>query len=113
MQVRVWYFQEVLSGGLLAQNLDFKRYIDSAEEFICNCVGIGNNNVMKTKGGLLWFKGFGNLQYVNSASFVISAYADYIAAAKLNLVCSGGALAPPQLIKFAQSQVAWIHNYIS
>ncbi|GJR84538.1 endoglucanase 14-like protein [Tanacetum coccineum] len=100
--------REVLSGGLHAKKLDFKRYIDNAEEFICNCVGIGNSNVMKTKGGLLWFTGFGNLQYVNSASFVISAYADYIAAAKLNLVCSGGTLAPPQLIRFAESQMDYI-----
>ncbi|GKE03943.1 endoglucanase 14-like protein, partial [Tanacetum coccineum] len=70
--------KEVLSGGLLAKNLSFKRYIDSAEEFICNCVGIGNNNLTKTKGGLLWFTSFSSLEYLNSASFVTSAYADYV-----------------------------------
>nr|GEX23384.1 endoglucanase 14 [Tanacetum cinerariifolium] len=55
----------VLSSGLLMINLAFKRSIDSAKEFIC----------------------FDSLQYVNSASFVTSAYAAYNL--KVSLRCSG------------------------
>ncbi|EYU26799.1 hypothetical protein MIMGU_mgv1a020424mg [Erythranthe guttata] len=81
---------------------------NSAEQFICNCIQKGNGNFQKTKGGLLWFLPWSNLQYVNSASFIMSAYADYLSKARATLRCAGGAVGPNDLISFARSQVDYI-----
>ncbi|KAL7108876.1 hypothetical protein ACP275_06G140700 [Erythranthe tilingii] len=81
---------------------------NSAEQFICNCIQKGNGNVQKTNAGLLWFLPWSNLQYVNSASFIMSAYADYLSKAISTLRCAGGTVGPNDLISFARSQVDYI-----
>lgn len=78
---------------------------NNAEQFICNCLNMGSSNVQKTSGGFLWFLEWDNLQYVTSASFLVAAYADTLAATKTTIRCPNGEVGPQDLIKFAQSQV--------
>ncbi|KAK6156120.1 hypothetical protein DH2020_010368 [Rehmannia glutinosa] len=91
--------------GKIPGNGNLDQLKKSGEEYICNCIQKGNSNVQRTNGGLLWFQEWDNLQYVTSASFIIVAYADSLAATKNILQCPGGAVRPDDLITFAQSQV--------
>ncbi|KAK4436501.1 protein ESKIMO 1 [Sesamum alatum] len=84
------------------------EYKNNAEQYICNCIQKGNSNVPRTNGGLLWFLEWDNLQYVTSASFIITAYARSLAAARTTLRCAAGDVAPHDLISFARSQVDYI-----
>ncbi|KAK6135800.1 hypothetical protein DH2020_030495 [Rehmannia glutinosa] len=94
--------------GKIPGNGNLDQLKKSGEEYICNCIQKGNSNVQRTNGGLLWFQEWDNLQYVTSASFIIVAYADGLAATKNNLQCTGGVVRPQDLIAFAQSQVDYI-----
>ncbi|KAI3458531.1 hypothetical protein Pfo_015194 [Paulownia fortunei] len=81
--------KSVLEGKISGNgNLDQLR--NDAEQYICNCIQKGSNNVQRTSGGLLWFQEWNNLQYVTSATFIITAYADSLAATKGILQCPGG-----------------------
>ncbi|GER25632.1 endoglucanase 13 [Striga asiatica] len=68
----------------------------------------GNNNVPKTNGGLLRFLEWANLQYVTSASFIITAYSDFLNITKSTIQCNNGIVQPQELIAFAKSQVDYI-----
>ncbi|KAK3042877.1 hypothetical protein RJ639_001150 [Escallonia herrerae] len=89
-------------GGKLSE------YKNSAEQFICNCIQKGSNNVQATSAGLLWWQGFNNLQYVTTAAFVTTTYADTLTATKKTLQCPGGSVKPEDLITFVKSQVDYI-----
>ncbi|KAJ8542071.1 hypothetical protein K7X08_016937 [Anisodus acutangulus] len=84
------------------------EYKKNAEEFICNCIQKGNNNVKKSNGGLLRWQPWNNLQYVTAASFVITSYADTLSATKNSMQCTSGKVEPLQLITFVKSQVDYI-----
>ncbi|XP_055809299.1 endoglucanase 14-like [Solanum dulcamara] len=84
------------------------EYKKNAEEFICNCIQKGNNNIKKTNGGLLWWQPWNNLQYVTTATFVITSYANTLSATKNSIQCTSGNVEPSQLINFVKSQVDYI-----
>ncbi|KMT18186.1 hypothetical protein BVRB_2g023590 [Beta vulgaris subsp. vulgaris] len=84
------------------------EYKSEAEQFLCNCIEKGNNNIYKTSGGLLWFNDWDNLQYTSTATFVITIYADYLFASEKSLNCPSSLVNPPDLIAFAKSQVDYI-----
>uniref|UniRef100_A0A0V0HTF6 Endoglucanase n=1 Tax=Solanum chacoense TaxID=4108 RepID=A0A0V0HTF6_SOLCH len=84
------------------------EYKKNAEEFICNCIQKGHNNIQKTNGGLLWWNYWNNLQFVTTATIVITTYADTLSATKNSLQCSSGNVEPLQLINFVKSQVDYI-----
>ncbi|PWA83709.1 glycoside hydrolase family 9 [Artemisia annua] len=86
----------------------FGKYQQKAEFFMCSCVGKSNHNVQKTPGGLIFRQRWNNLQFVTSASFLLTVYADYLTSARRNLQCSSGTITPPQLLAFAKSQVDYI-----
>ncbi|KAL6503765.1 hypothetical protein OROGR_025688 [Orobanche gracilis] len=95
--------------GKISGNGNLGQFKNNAEAFICNCIQKGNSNVPKTDGGLLWFMEWDNLQYVTAASFLITAYADFLAKTMSVIRCSGGAaIGPHDLIDFAKSQVDYI-----
>ncbi|KAK6145518.1 hypothetical protein DH2020_022338 [Rehmannia glutinosa] len=79
----------------------------NADQYICNLIQKGKNNVPKTNGGLLWFLQ-GNNQYVTSATFLITAYADFLARNKKTIQCLFGVVGSQDLINFARSQVDYI-----
>ncbi|PON95120.1 Glycoside hydrolase [Trema orientale] len=68
-----------------------------AEQFICNCLQKGDNNIKMTPGGLLWFKPWNNLQYTNTAAFIATIYSKYSGSHSSSIVCSSGVVQPSDL----------------
>ncbi|XP_023750430.1 endoglucanase 6 [Lactuca sativa] len=86
----------------------FGKYQEKAEFFMCSCLGKSSQNVQTTPGGLIFRQRWNNLQFVTSASFLLTVYSDYLTSAGKNLHCSSGAVAPSELLSFAKSQVDYI-----
>ncbi|KAJ9706166.1 hypothetical protein PVL29_001630 [Vitis rotundifolia] len=86
----------------------FQQYQQKAEFFMCSCLGKGTKNIQKTPGGLLYRQPWNNMQFVTSASFLVTVYSDYLASAGKNLNCAAGSVSPSGLISFAKSQVDYI-----
>ena len=80
------------------------NYKNQGEQFICNVIQQGSNNVKKTNAGALWWDPFNNLQYTTSALFLTASYSDSLSAAKDSLNCPAGSISPDDLISFARSQ---------
>lgn len=83
----------------------FGEYQQKAESFMCSCLGKGTRNVQKTPGGLIFRQRWNNMQFVTSASFLLTVYSDYLASARKNLNCASGSVSPSELLSFAKSQV--------
>uniref|UniRef100_A0A166CQ50 Endoglucanase n=1 Tax=Daucus carota subsp. sativus TaxID=79200 RepID=A0A166CQ50_DAUCS len=71
-------------------------------------VAKGSRNVQKTPGGLIFKQRWNNLQFVTSASFLMTVYSDYLTSARKTLRCPSGNVQPSQLLSFAKSQVDYI-----
>lgn len=86
-----------------------KRYQQKAEYFMCSCLGKGTRNVRRTPGGLLFRQRWNNLQFVTSASFLMTVYSDYLSSHSGRYVrCASGNATPLDLINLAKSQVDYI-----
>ncbi|XP_042003078.1 endoglucanase 6-like [Salvia splendens] len=86
----------------------FEKYQEKAEFFMCSCLGKGNRNAQKTPGGLIFRQRWNNMQFVTSASFLVTVYSDYLTSAGKSLRCASGNVSPSQLLSFAKSQVDYI-----
>uniref|UniRef100_A0A0D6R7H6 Endoglucanase n=1 Tax=Araucaria cunninghamii TaxID=56994 RepID=A0A0D6R7H6_ARACU len=85
-----------------------RQYQDKAEYFLCACVQKGNQNVQRTPGGLLFWQKWNNIQFVTSASFLISVYSDYLTSAGNSLKCPQGSVQPSELLAFSKSQIDYV-----
>lgn len=83
----------------------FEEYQEKAEFFMCSCLGKGNRNAQKTPGGLIFRQRWNNMQFVTSASFLMTVYSDYLTSAGKSLRCASGIVSPAELLSFAKSQV--------
>ncbi|KAG1339079.1 Endoglucanase 13 [Cocos nucifera] len=99
---------EFILEGKVSNNGTWSQYKSNADQFICNVVQKGNNNVKMSPGGMLWWQPWNNFQYTTSAMLVLAAHADHLAIANAKLDCSGGSLASKDLISFVRSQVDYI-----
>ncbi|KAK4748670.1 hypothetical protein SAY87_015256 [Trapa incisa] len=86
----------------------FQKYQQKAEFFMCSCLGKGTRNVQRTPGGLLFRQRWNNLQFVTSASFLLSVYSDYLTSSGRSLSCASGNVSPAALVSFAKSQIDYI-----
>lgn len=86
----------------------FEKYQEKAEFFMCSCLGKGNRNAQKTPGGLIFRQRWNNMQFVTSASFLMTVYSDYLTSAGKSLRCASGNVSPAELLSFAKSQVDYI-----
>ncbi|CAI9094296.1 OLC1v1030011C1 [Oldenlandia corymbosa var. corymbosa] len=86
----------------------FQQYQQKADYFMCSCMGKGNQNVQRTPGGLIFRQSWNNLQFVTSASFLMTVYSDYLSSAHKSLKCASGYVSPAELLSFAKSQVDYI-----
>ncbi|KAL7122841.1 hypothetical protein ACP275_01G069300 [Erythranthe tilingii] len=86
----------------------FGKYQEKAEFFMCSCLGKGNRNAQKTPGGLIFRQRWNNMQFVTSASFLMTVYSDYLTSAGKSLKCASGNVSPTELLSFAKSQVDYI-----
>lgn len=88
-----------------------ERYKEKAENFMCSSVGKGRRNVRRTPGGLLFRQRWNNLQFVTSASFLLSVYSDYLSSnggVSRSIKCPSGKVEHSELISLAKSQVDYI-----
>ncbi|GLJ38308.1 hypothetical protein SUGI_0780040 [Cryptomeria japonica] len=83
-------------------------YQEKAEYFLCACMQKGNRNVQRTPGGLLYVQKWNNIQFVTSASFLLSVYSDYLTSAGKSVQCPMGSVQPSELLALAKSQVDYI-----
>ncbi|PKI77918.1 hypothetical protein CRG98_001710 [Punica granatum] len=86
----------------------FEKYQQKAEYFMCSCIGKNMRNVQRTPGGLLFRQRWNNLQFVTSASFLMTVYSDYLASSGRSLRCASGNVPASALLSFAKSQVDYI-----
>uniref|UniRef100_A0A0D9WDV8 Endoglucanase n=1 Tax=Leersia perrieri TaxID=77586 RepID=A0A0D9WDV8_9ORYZ len=88
-----------------------KRYRDNAEFFVCSCVGKSGAgaNVPRTPGGVMYHQRWNNLQFVTSASFLLTVFADFSSVSGRGAVrCPAGPAQPYDILKFVKSQVNYI-----
>ncbi|KAL5228944.1 hypothetical protein ABZP36_017209, partial [Zizania latifolia] len=86
-----------------------QRYRQLADFFACSCIGKGSVNVERSRGGMMYHQTWNNIQFVTSASFLLAAYSDHLAAAGNGAVqCPAGTAAPSELLAFTKSQVDYI-----
>ncbi|KAM7270622.1 hypothetical protein ACFE04_029836 [Oxalis oulophora] len=78
------------------------------EQFLCNLVGKGNNNVKRTPGGGLYWMPQNDLQYTTSALFLASTYAKTLKYKRTSLRCNGGYVSSHDLVSFVKYQVDYI-----
>ncbi|KAH6804380.1 glycosyl hydrolase 9C2 [Perilla frutescens var. frutescens] len=86
----------------------FEKYQEKAEFFMCSCLGKGTRNAQKTPGGLIFRQRWNNMQFVTSASFLMTVYSDYLTSAGKSLRCANGNVSPAELLSAAKSQVDYI-----
>ncbi|KAK9698466.1 hypothetical protein RND81_08G106200 [Saponaria officinalis] len=86
----------------------FEKYQQKAEYFMCSCLGKGSRNVQKTPGGLIFRQRWNNMQFVTSASFLLTVYSDYLSSARQSMQCSGMNVPPSELFSTAKTQVDYI-----
>lgn len=86
-----------------------EQYRSKAEHYLCACLNKNNKtNVQRTPGGLLYIRQWNNMQYVSTASFLLTVYSDYLRASNQRLRCDLETLDPQDLLSFAKSQVDYI-----
>ncbi|XP_052177295.1 endoglucanase 11 [Diospyros lotus] len=86
-------------------------YRAKAEYYICSCLGknTAGNNVERTPGGLLYVRQWNNMQYVSSASFLLSVYSRLLQKSNGKLLhCHAGVANPEDLLDLAKAQVDYI-----
>ncbi|XP_020266990.1 endoglucanase 11-like [Asparagus officinalis] len=108
---------QVLAAKLLVEDKSasehkeiLNQYKSKAEFYLCSCLNlnINNSNVHWTPSGLLYIRRWNNMQYVVSATFLLTVYSDYLQNSNQTLQCPKGSLQPHQLLSFAKSQVDYI-----
>ncbi|CAJ1971436.1 unnamed protein product [Sphenostylis stenocarpa] len=86
-----------------------KQYRSQAEHYLCACLNLNNvSNVERTPGGLLYTRQWNNMQYVATASFLLTLYSDHLLATHQKLLCQKGVVGPHEMFAFAKSQVDYI-----
>lgn len=86
-----------------------KQYRSKVEHYLCACLNLNNvSNVERTPGGLLYVRQWNNMQYVATASFLLTVYSDHLLAVDQKLHCQKGEVGPHEMLAFAKSQVDYI-----
>ncbi|KAJ7557448.1 hypothetical protein O6H91_05G127300 [Diphasiastrum complanatum] len=95
-------------GGKYTNTL--RAYQFKAEYFLCACLQKNNGaQVQRTPGGLMYVRAWNNMQYVTTASFLLTVYSDYLSSTRQQLQCSGSyGVDPSELLSLARSQVDYI-----
>ncbi|XP_078169682.1 cellulase 3 [Carex rostrata] len=94
---------------LLQKNQDVSEFRGHAEKFMCSILpNSPSMSVTYTPGGLLYKMTGSNLQYVTTASFLMSVYAKSLRFSKQTFQCGGMAVNPSLLREVAKKQVDYI-----
>ncbi|KAK8946837.1 Endoglucanase 13 [Platanthera zijinensis] len=99
----------LMKGGSEPYNATLKQYQAKAEFFLCASLQKNHGyNVPLTPGGLLYFDGWNNMQYVSANAFLMAVYADYLSLTNSNLNCPDGQVTPHEILMFSKSQADYI-----
>ncbi|RWW25093.1 hypothetical protein GW17_00010587 [Ensete ventricosum] len=89
-----------------------EQYRSRGQHYVCSCLGLNTDgsNVRRTPGGLLFVRQWNNMQYVASASFLLTVFADHLAmsSGEPELHCPRGSLSPADMLSFVKTQVDYI-----
>ncbi|KMT08080.1 hypothetical protein BVRB_6g143330 [Beta vulgaris subsp. vulgaris] len=87
-----------------------EEYHSKAKYYLCSCLNKNKNgsNVERTPGGLLYVRQWNNMQYVSSATFLLTIYSDFIRSTNQVLQCPEGPVNHEDMFNFAKSQVDYI-----
>ncbi|URE36445.1 Endoglucanase [Musa troglodytarum] len=89
-----------------------EQYRARGQHYLCSCLGLNANgsNVRRTPGGLLFVRQWNNMQYVASASFLLTVFADHLATSsgEPELHCPRGSPSPQDILSFVKAQVDYI-----
>lgn len=87
-----------------------EQYRSKAEYYICSCLNKNKDgdNLERTPAGLLYVRQWNNMQYVSTASFLLSIYSDFLRNTNQKLNCHGGTVEHEEILNFAKSQVDYI-----
>ncbi|CAN4109909.1 unnamed protein product [Withania somnifera] len=85
-----------------------EQYRSKAEHYICSCLNKNNGsaNVERTPGGLLYVRQWNNMQYVSTATFLLTIYSDFLEKSNQKISCHGGIVDHEELFNFAKSQLS-------
>lgn len=87
-----------------------EQYRSKAEYYICSCLNQNDNgnNVERTPAGLLYIRQWNNMQYVSTASFLLTVYSNLLQTTNQNLTCHAGTVGHEEILSFAKSQIDYI-----
>ncbi|KAG0568289.1 hypothetical protein M758_6G007900 [Ceratodon purpureus] len=103
--------QVLLAESVLQGVKGLQGYKDRADGFICAVLPRSispRNQVQYTPGGMVFSMGQLSLQYVTTASFLLTTYAKYLSAARRTLDCGGRQVTPAEIFSVAHRQVDYI-----
>ncbi|XP_077229605.1 endoglucanase 20-like [Tasmannia lanceolata] len=102
--------QALLTKDYVAGNTKLSRYKSDMDSFICSLMpGSSTVQIRTTTGGLLYIRDSSNLQYVTSASLILTVYSKNIHEAGIGgIQCSSLYFSTIQIRAFAKSQVDYI-----
>lgn len=106
------FFQLLMAGKGGRYTSVFEGYQEKAEFFMCSCLGKGTRNAQRTPGGIIFRQRWNNMQFVTSATHLMTVYSDYLTSAGKFLKCVSGYVSPSELFSFAKSQVLAYTNII-
>ncbi|KAJ7964806.1 Endoglucanase [Quillaja saponaria] len=87
-----------------------EQYRSKAEFYVCSCLNknINGSNVERTPAGLLYIREWNNMQYVSTATFLLTIYSDFLRNSNQVLSCHGGTFGHEEILGFAKSQIDYI-----
>ncbi|CAN1199604.1 Endoglucanase 9 [Linum perenne] len=97
--------------ALVNNDKNFEQYKQQAENFMCKILpNSPYKTTQYTQGGLMYKLPQNNLQYVTSITFLLTTYAKYIKATKINYTfkCGNQVVNPNHLLSLAKRQVDYI-----
>ncbi|KAL1815326.1 hypothetical protein ACET3Z_017900 [Daucus carota] len=106
---------QVMASMLLKETLPqeqkqiLHQYHSKAKHFICACLNKNKEkNLTRTPGGLMFIRPWNNLQYVTTATFLLTVYSDHLKLTNQELSCYRDSVGPDEMASFAKSQVDYI-----
>ncbi|XP_022969355.1 endoglucanase 11-like [Cucurbita maxima] len=86
-----------------------EQYRSKAEYYLCTILNKNNvSNVERTPAGLLFIRQWNNMQYVSTASFLLTVYSDYLRRSNHRLNCHTGPVDHEKLFASAKQQTDYI-----
>lgn len=87
-----------------------QQYKSKADHYLCSILNknINGTNVQRTPAGLLYVRQWNNMQYVSTASFLLTVYSDHLRKSNTDLECHEGTVTPDEMLGFAKSQIDYI-----